>query len=293
MTTFQAIVLGALQGLAEFLPISSSGHLKVAQNLFGLGEVPLLFDVFLHLATLLAVCIYFWKKIWALLKCLGRWITRKEMPESEKSDDLLCGTDQMGRKAIIAIILSTIVTGVMGIITSKLIPELSIKVTCAGFLVTSCLLIVSAIIEKKRSTSLEAAAAPEPVVGRAASQGISVLQSLVIGFMQGIGTLPGVSRSGSTIAGALFCGVDRKVAGEYSFIVSIPAILGAFILESKDLGEVNSTIGIGAVAAGCTAAFIVGYLSLALLMKMIRKGKLQWFAAYLIPAGILGMIFLK
>ena len=128
MTTFQAIVLGALQGLAEFLPISSSGHLKVAQNLFGLGEVPLLFDVFLHLATLLAVCIYFWKKIWALLKCLGRWITRKEMPESEKSDDLLCGTDQMGRKAIIAIILSTIVTGVMGIITSKLIPELSIKI---------------------------------------------------------------------------------------------------------------------------------------------------------------------
>ena len=215
------------------------------------------------------------------------------MPESEKSDDLLCGTDQMGRKAIIAIILSTIVTGVMGIITSKLIPELSIKVTCAGFLVTSCLLIVSAIIEKKRSASLEAAAAPEPVVGRAASQGISVLQSLVIGFMQGIGTLPGVSRSGSTIAGALFCGVDRKVAGEYSFIVSILAILGAFILESKDLGEVNSTIGIGAVAAGCTAAFIVGYLSLALLMKMIRKGKLQWFAAYLIPAGILGMIFLK
>lgn len=293
MTTFQAIVLGALQGLAEFLPISSSGHLKVAQNLFGLGEVPLLFDVFLHLATLLAVCIYFWKKIWALLKCLGRWITRKEMPESEKSDDLLCGTDQMGRKAIIAIILSTIITGVMGIITSKLIPELSIKVTCAGFLVTSCLLIFSAIIEKKRSASLEAAATPEPVVGRATSQGISVLQSLVIGFMQGIGTLPGVSRSGSTIAGALFCGVDRKVAGEYSFIVSIPAILGAFILESKDLGEVNSTIGIGVVAAGCTSAFIVGYLSLALLMKMIRKGKLQWFAAYLIPAGILGMIFLK
>lgn len=282
MTVIQGILLGALQGVAEFLPISSSGHLAVAQNLFGLDEVPLLFDVFLHLATLFAVVLYFRKSIWNLLKIFGRWITRKSRPEgTEDSSDLLCGTDKAGQKTILAVIITTVITGAIGIVTSKLIPELSIKVTCAGFLVTSVLLIVSALLEKKNSSS----AAESP-------KGISIVQSVVIGFMQGLGTLPGISRSGSTIAGALFCGVNRKVAGDFSFIVSIPAILGAFILEVKDLGEVNQAVGAAPVIAGCAAAFAVGYVSLTFLMKLIRKGKLVWFAAYLIPAGILGMIFL-
>lgn len=282
MTVIQGILLGALQGVAEFLPISSSGHLAVAQNLFGLDEVPLLFDVFLHLATLFAVVLYFRKSIWNLLKILGRWITRKSRPEgTEDSSDLLCGTDKAGQKTILAVIITTVITGAIGIVTSKLIPELSIKVTCAGFLVTSVLLIVSALLEKKNN--LSTAESPK---------GISIVQSVVIGFMQGFGTLPGISRSGSTIAGALFCGVNRKVAGDFSFIVSIPAILGAFILEVKDLGEVNQAVGAAPVIAGCAAAFAVGYVSLTFLMKLIRKGKLVWFAAYLIPAGILGMIFL-
>lgn len=282
MTVIQGILLGALQGVAEFLPISSSGHLAVAQNLFGLDEVPLLFDVFLHLATLFAVVLYFRKSIWNLLKIFGRWITRKSRPEgTEDSSDLLCGTDKAGQKTILAVIITTVITGAIGIVTSKLIPELSIKVTCAGFLVTSVLLIVSALLEKKNN--LSAAESPK---------GISIVQSVVIGFMQGLGTLPGISRSGSTIAGALFCGVNRKVAGDFSFIVSIPAILGAFILEVKDLGEVNQAVGAAPVIAGCAAAFAVGYVSLTFLMKLIRKGKLVCFAAYLIPAGILGMIFL-
>lgn len=285
MTVIQGILLGVLQGVAEFLPISSSGHLALAQNLFGLDEVPLLFDVFLHLATLFAVCIYFWKKIWALLKILGRWITRKERTEPEDKEDLLCGTDAAGRKTIIAIIITTFITGVLGIITSKLIPEMSIKVTCGGFVVTACLLVASAIFEKKNAGK-ELDENQEPA-------GVSILQSVIVGFMQGFGTLPGISRSGSTIAGALFSKVNRKAAGDFSFIVSIPAILGAFILELKDLGEVSETVGFWPVLAGCISAFVVGYFSLVVLMKLIRKGKLAWFACYLIPLGILGMIFLK
>lgn len=109
--------------------------------------------------------------------------------------------------------------------------------------------------------------------------------------MQGIGTLPGISRSGSTIAGAQLAGVDRKSAGEFSFIVSIPAILGAFILEAKDLGEVSSSVGAEAVAAGFIAAFVAGYISLSFLMKLIKKGRLEWFAVYLVPIGILGLLF--
>ena len=287
MTVLQGILLGVLQGIAEFLPISSSGHLALAQNLFGLEEVPLLYDVFLHLATLLAVCIYFWKKIWSLLKILGRWIAKKERKEPDDYEDILCGTDAAGRKTIIAIIITTFITGVLGIITSKLIPEMSIKVTCGGFLITSLLLIVSGVFEKK-SAGVQSAGKEAEI-----PQGVSILQSVVIGFMQGFGTLPGISRSGSTIAGAMFSKVNRKAAGDYSFIVSIPAILGAFVLELKDLGEVSESVGFWPVFAGCISAFVVGYLSLVVLMKLIRKGKLAWFACYLIPLGILGMILLK
>ena len=288
MSVIQGILLGILQGIAEFLPISSSGHLAVAQNIFGLDDIPLLFDVFLHLATLAAVCLYFWRKIWELLKCFGRWISRspKVKENSKDYDVVLAQKDLANRKIIIAIILSTIFTGVMGIFSSKLIPNLSIKVTCCGFIITSLFLILSSVIEKRSSKISQNSDDKK-------NPSVSKVQALIIGFMQGIGTLPGISRSGSTIAGALFCKVDRSLAGEYSFIISIPAILGAFVLELKDLSEVSSTIGAAPVIAGCAAAFAAGYISLTLLMKMIKKGKLQYFALYLIPLAILGLIFLK
>ena len=285
MTVLQGFLLGILQGVAEFLPISSSGHLALAQSLFGLEDVPLLYDIFLHMATLLAVTIYFWPKIWALLKCFGRWITKKQKSDNQvqiSENDLLCPTDKIGQKTIIAIILTTAITGAFGIFTSKLIPDLSVKFVCGGFLVTSALLIISSIMEKRQSAK-----------GPKEFTGISIKQSIIIGIMQGFGTLPGISRSGSTIAGALFGGINRSLAGEFSFIVSIPAILGAFILELKDLGEMSSSIGAAPIIAGCIASFAVGYFSLSVLMKIIKKGKLQWFAAYLIPVGILGLIFLK
>ena len=339
MSIFQSIILGVLQGIAEFLPISSSGHLKVAQELFGLSEVPLLFDVMLHLATLAAVILYFRKKIARLFVILFRWIlpsgkrktgngkmevergklemeneVGKAFPSATMASpfsptpsprgiapktpeaDLLTGTDELGRKTILAVIVATIVTGAIGVVTSKLIPELPIKVTCAGFLFTACLLIFSAKFEKRKSARksdapFDSAQGTLSQSGEVKPKGISILQALFIGFMQGVGTLPGISRSGSTIAGAQLAGVNRAAAGEFSFIVSIPAILGAFVLEAKDLGEVGSQIGVLPVFCGCLAAFAWGYLSLSILMKLIRKGKLEWFACYLIPLGILGLIF--
>ena len=326
MSIFQSIILGVLQGIAEFLPISSSGHLKVAQELFGLSEVPLLFDVMLHLATLAAVILYFRKKIARLFVILFRWIvpckkkegkagsgtaftetrskpvsqvlplTGRSLSPSPQDVDLLTGTDELGRKTILAVIVATIVTGAIGVVTSKLIPEMPIKVTCIGFLFTACLLIFSAKWEKRktvRKSDVPFASAQGTLSqsGEVKPKGISILQALFIGFMQGVGTLPGVSRSGSTIAGAQLAGVNRAAAGEFSFIVSIPAILGAFVLEAKDLGEVGSQIGVLPVFCGCLAAFAWGYLSLSILMKLIRKGKLEWFACYLIPLGICGLIF--
>ena len=284
MTVIQGILLGILQGIAEFLPISSSGHLAVVQKLFGLEEVPLLFDIMLHLATLLAVVLYFRKKIWTLLCVFGRLIARRPAPKAVNKDDLLCGTEARGRMTILAVIITTVVTGAIGVFTSKLIPDMPVKVTCAGFIVTAILLVFSSIIERRNSDAVKNSAEK--------NDGIKWYQAIVIGVMQGFGTLPGISRSGSTIAGSQLCGVNRAAAGEYSFIVSIPAILGAFLLELKDFAEVGSTVGAAPVIAGCAAAFAWGYISLAVLMKIIRKGKLEWFACYLIPAGILGILFL-
>ena len=276
MSMIQGIVLGVFQGIAEFLPISSSGHLAVLQHLFGLEDVPLLFDVFLHLATLLSVVLFFRKKIWELLCSFARIFVPAKNP-----DEVQIENQKENKKYILAIILATIVTGIMGVISSKFVENVPVRFICAGFIVTAVFLVLSSVVEKKSGT-----------ISGDEKKSVTWIQSLIIGFAQGIGTLPGISRSGSTISGALFCGVPRSRAGEFSFIVSIPAILGAFILEAKDLGEVASSIGFDVVITGCAAAFASGYLSLTWLMKLIKKGRLEWFACYLVPAGVLGMIFL-
>lgn len=286
MTIIQGILLGILQGIAEFLPISSSGHLAVAQKLFGLSDVPLLFDIVLHLATLAAVILYFRKKIAKLFVILWQWLMHKTSAEDGDDTDILAGNTERGRRTIIAILVTTVVTGAIGVFTSKLIPDMSLKITAGGFIVTAALLIISAFIEKRRKAAQQTFSSTSDT-----PKGINIAQAALIGVMQGIGTFPGISRSGSTIAGALFGGLDRAAAGEYSFIVSIPAILGAFVLELKDLDKVGTSIGAAPVIAGCAAAFAWGYISLTVLMKIIKKGRLEWFAAYLIPLGIAGLIF--
>ncbi len=290
MTLFQSIILGLVQGVAEFLPISSSGHLLLVQKLFGLEEIPPLFDIVLHLPSLLAVCIFFRKKIARLFAVLFRWVCRKDADGAQAQDaaavlpDTLAGSDALGRKTIIAVIITTLVTGVIGVFTSKVLDGLPIKAVFCGFLFTAALLVASGLM-RRRSESVDASQAQDA----AAARGLSWKQAALIGLMQGIGTLPGVSRSGSTISGALFCGVDRTAAGEYSFIVSIPAILGAFVLEARHVGQMSG-VGAANLIVACLVCFAAAYASLSLLMKLVKKGRLEWFAAYLLPLGIAGLI---
>lgn len=279
MSVIEGILLGLLQGVAEFLPISSSGHLAIVQKLFDLEDVPLLYDVFLHLATLGAVILFFRKRIWSLLQVVGRWICRRSLPE-----------DRADLQTIVALLLGTVVTGIFGIVLSDVVETIDVKYIFVGFFVTAGLLIFSDTVETRRRKKRLAAEANSTGEGKLC--GVKPLQGLGIGLAQGFGVLPGISRSGSTIAGALLCGVDREQAGEFSFLLSIPAILGAFVLQLKDLGEMSTTVGLAPVVAGCIAAFVAGIFALAILMKIIRKGKLEWFAAYLIPLGILGLLFL-
>lgn len=278
MSVLEGILLGVLQGIAEFLPISSSGHLAIAQELFNLEDVPLLFDVFLHLATLGAVVLFFRKRIWSLLQVMGRWICRRSLPE-----------DKADLQTIVALLLGTLVTGIFGILLSDVVEDIDVKFICIGFFITAGLLFLGDATEERRRKK-RLATDPDFTVGKAS--GVKPLQGLGIGLAQGFGVLPGISRSGSTIAGALLCGVDREQAGEFSFLLSIPAILGAFVLQLEDLDEIGSAVGIAPVVAGCISAFIAGIFALSVLMKIVRKGKLEWFAVYLIPLGILGLIFL-
>lgn len=294
MTIVQSVILGALQGVTEFLPVSSSGHLAIAERLFQVGDVPPLFNVMLHVATLLAVVIYFRKVIGRLLMILFRAIGQKDEPMNSRPITdakiaTLAPNEQAGRYTIIMIIMSTIVTGAIGMVTSKMLADISLAHICVGFLVTAGLLVASSVVDKIRCVHR---AAINGVSGERHLTGINWWQALIVGFAQGVGTLPGISRSGVTIAGALFSGVDRRTAGDYSFIVAIPAILGAFLLELKDLDVVAGTVGLLPLLVGCAAAFVAGYLALAWLMNIIRRGRLEWFALYLIPAGVLGLIFL-
>lgn len=278
MSIVEGILLGLLQGIAEFLPISSSGHLAIAQELFNLEDVPLLFDVFLHLATLGAVVLFFRKRIWSLLQVVGRWLARRSLPE-----------DKADLQTIVALLLGTLVTGLFGIFLSDVVEDIDEKLICVGFFITAGLLIFGDAMEERRykkNVITEHEATERNAVG------VKPLQGLGIGLAQGFGVLPGISRSGSTIAGALLCGVDREQAGEFSFLLSIPAILGAFVLQLDDLDEIGSAVGLAPVVAGCIAAFVAGIFALSVLMKIVRKGKLEWFALYLIPLGILGLIFL-
>ena len=265
MSYIQSILLGALQGIAEFLPISSSGHLEVLQHIMSLENIPVLYDVFLHVATLLAVVIVFRKRIAALFGAFFRLCARKNTPEDKPQLTMIWGT-----------ILATVITAVVGLSLKKVLPQnQSMLFIGICFICTAIILVLSEFIFSKIAEKKE----------------LNIKNSAIIGLAQGIGTLSGISRSGITISTSLFCGIDRKTAGEFSFILSIPAILGAFIIELKDADILTNNISWGVIIAGCVSAFVFGIVALKLLLKLIQKGSLSYFAWYLIPLGLCCIIF--
>lgn len=257
MTIMQSILLGAIQGLAEFLPISSSGHLAIAAYFLGQSAVPLLFDVLLHLSTLGAVCLVFRKRIAELCLVLWRVVTRKSGP-----------ADAPDRTLILSLMIATVLTGIIGFAIKDYVEAL------APFWIACCLVLTGVML------FLAGRYVPAKVVS---SPGIA--QGVIIGLAQGIGVVPGISRSGITISSALASGLDRKAAGEFSFLLSIPAILAAFILELKDADNLVGAVQAVPLAAGMLTAFAVGYFALKFLIGLINRGKLGWFALYLVPAG--------
>lgn len=263
MTILQAVILGLFQGVSEFLPVSSSGHLLVLRSLFGLEDVPRLFDVILHAATLLSVLVVFRRRVGGILGALFRGaLRRKDVPEAD-ADNLAL---------VPPVLAATVVTAVVGLGIDNYVPVESPRVVSAFFLVTAALLLASRRFRGDRG------------YGR-----IGLGRGALIGLAQGIGVFPGISRSGITISAGLAAGLERETAGEFAFLLAIPAVAGALLLELKDFSELSGTVGPGPLAAGFATAFAAGVAALSLLLPLVRKGRLAWFAAYLIPAGLAGL----
>ena len=262
MSLIQAILLGALQGATEFLPVSSSGHLVITKELFGAAHVPVLFDVLLHVATLVAVIIVLREQVGAFLGAIARVFRRA--PEER---------DQPYLRLIPIIIVTTAITGAIGIGLDSAFDIRNPSFTSALFLFTALLLVLT---RWSRGTRGFAA--------------IRWADAAILGVAQGFGVLPGISRSGITISTALYAGMDRKTAGEYSFLLSIPAILGALVLTLRDLERWERRLTLARLSPGCVTAAVVGYVALRVLLRLVRAGRLYLFAVYLIPLGIWGLL---
>ena len=250
---WQAIILGIVQGLAEFLPISSSGHLEIFEHILGVEEVPRLFDVCLHIGTLLAVFIIFRR-------------------------DLLSIIRNPKQKLTYLIAAATVPTVIIAVLLEALLPDsFSSMFLGYGFMITGILLYSMEMISSRYALKK--------------LDDVSLKDAALVGCVQGIATIAGISRSGSTIAGGVFFGMDRRFLARFSFLMSIPAILGAFcwdVLKLVIKGN-DSSVSISAVSIiiGMVAAFIVGFLAIKYMLHLIKNKSFKPFAIYTLILGFL------
>ena len=270
MNAFEAILLGVVQGLTEFLPISSSGHLVLFQNLLGFKEPELLFDICLHVGTLLAVCAVYFREIVTILGTLIR--LPAHLKTSRGFRNLYAANEQV--RISVLIIIGSIPTAVIGLMFKEIADQLFSSIRIVGLM----LLITGGLLWFTRRL--------EPV-GKPL-KAVKAKDALLIGLTQGLAILPGISRSGSTISVALYLGIDRTVAGRYSFLLSIPAILGA-LLVSIDSGATHTSIPTAIILLGAVASTLTGYLALKLLLMLVHRGKLFRFAPYCWIVGAMAL----
>ncbi len=259
-----ALILGILQGLTEFLPVSSSGHLVLGQSILGLKEPGLLFDVLLHVGTLAAVLVFYGKDLWRIVQGWVSSLVRGDANAAAARTGWL-------------LILGSVPAGIVGIFLGDLVEQMfaSPKLAACGLLVTGVILRLSepkadAVREETEMTAKDA---------------------LFIGIFQAFAIIPGISRSGSTIAAALMQGVAREQAARFSFLLSVPVIAGAFALKVKDL-EGSLGTKLLPYAVGALAAAIVGVVALGWLIRLVQGGNLARFRYYCWGTGATVLIYL-
>ncbi len=256
MNIFQAAVLGLVQGLAEFLPISSSGHLILARLLMGISDAEaamgkyIIFDVLLHAGTLLAVVVVFWKDWWGILK------------------------NPFKSKTLLLLIIASLPALVVVVLFNDLVEQFFTGwFLGVSFLITAVFLLIAESVSAKPGVR---------------AQKPSFKHAIVMGIMQAISLLPGVSRSGSTLTGGLCSKLDRKAAAKFAFMMSAPAILGSLIFEGKSAIENGylAELDLVPTIVGVVIAAVSGYLAIRFMLKLIQKVSLNWFALYVAIVGV-------
>lgn len=275
MNLIQAIILGLIQGLTEFLPVSSSGHLVLGQVILGVDqavkqEIGVAFEVFVHFGTLLAVLTVYWRDIVGMLKAFCSIFSSNRSTIEDKyhqEDDF---------KMMILILIGSLPAGILGIALKDIIEEAFVN----PLLVCFMLIVTAGILFSTRYLSTE-------------NQKLNFTNSLIIGFAQAFAMIPGISRSGSTISTGLLMGLDRETSAKFSFLLSVPVIAGATILEFKNVvAHPPAGVMIINFIIGTIVAYLSGFIAIKFLLSIIRKGKLEIFAYYCLIAGISGVSWL-
>ncbi len=268
MELIKAIVLGIIQGLSEFLPISSSGHLVIFSDLLKFADKGLAFDVFVHFGTLVAVVVVFWRDIWRMV------VTLPGIPALLARKMEITSEDDQHRALAVFIIVGSIPAAVIGILFEDTIEQ----VFHSPVFALSMLLVTAAILWSSRYP-------------RERQEFMTTRQALGIGFAQAFAIIPGISRSGSTIVTGLWMGINRELAARFSFLMSVPVIFGATLLKFKDLlhspppaSQIVNLIG------GTLAAALSGYFAIIWLLDIVKKKRLEYFAYYCAAVGIIGLV---
>ncbi len=268
MNAFETFILGVVQGLTEFLPISSSGHLVLFQNLFGFTEPELLLDAALHFGTLVAVCVHFRSDL--------KQMALDTLNTLAHPGDLRPKTQRPHFALFLAVLAGSVPTAAIGILFRKPLTGLFGSVDAVGIalLATGGIVALTRLVPQERGTR----------------DRVGFLIAFAVGAAQGLAIVPGISRSGTTIACGLLLGLERQLAGRFSFLLSIPAISGALALEltSPDFQR----IGFLPLIIGFIFSGVTGLLALRLLMGMIRKGHLYYFAPYCWALGLFVLTYL-
>ena len=265
-------VLGFVQGVAEFLPISSSGHLTLFQHFFGMEEPDQLFNVLLHFATLLAVCVVYWQDIWEMIVEFFRFFG------GVFSHSTYRGRPPEARRMVLLILVGTLPLFLVLPIQDQVEAFGSNPLfVCGALLVTGCILFLSDQMARGHKTARNA----------------TLLDVLLVGLAQGVATIPGLSRSGCTISAGMVRGFDRKFAVRYSFLMSLPAVLGATLLEVLDVLKAEGGFpaeNIPKYLLGMVVAAVVGYFSIQLVKLLASRGRFGAFAFYCWGAGALFLL---
>lgn len=286
MTIVQAIILGVIQGLTEFLPVSSSGHLAIMKNILRVDlETGALYDVLLHVATLVAICIVMRKDIVKLiLEFIS--IVRDVFTNFLIFIDRITHKDDQYyikimssayRRFVVLIIVSSIPTAIIGFLLNDIIETVENELLVPGIclIATAVIILISDFLADGTKKPKDA----------------TVYDAFAIGTAQGIATLPGLSRSGTTITACILCGFDRKFAVKYSFIMSMPAIFGALILKLSKISSETVTGGdIAVYIVGMVIAAVVGYFALIFTTRLVQKKSFKYFAFYCFGIGVVSII---